>query len=120
MSRPSDPKGEDDTMANQVYAWPVAPTGAATQRATGSSDTAIAANSSRTSITLQNLGTVDLFVREDSTAPTASNAHYVLSKPTTSQGGDGGFLSIDGVTDAMKVGAAGSSYEVQIVEYVKS
>ena len=106
-------------MANQNYAWPVTPTGAATQRATGTGDTTLAANSSRTSITFQNLGLVDLFVREDTTAPTAANAHYVLSKPTALRGGDGGFLSVDGVIDAMKIGAAGSSYEVQIVEYVK-
>lgn len=106
-------------MANPLYAWPVTPTGAATQRATGTGDTALVANTSRTSITFQNLGLVDVFLREDSTAPTAANAHYVLSKPTTLRGGDGGFLSVDGVVDVMKVGAAGSSYEVQIVEYVK-
>ncbi len=105
-------------MANPLWANNVAATGAATQRVSGSADVAIAANGNRTSITFQNVGTVDVFYREDSTAPTAANSHYTLAAPTTDQGGDGGFLKVDGVVKAMKVGAA-SSYKLQIMEYEK-
>jgi hypothetical protein len=105
-------------MANPLWANNVAATGAATQRVSGTVDVAIASNSNRTSITFQNVGTVDVFYREDSTAPTAANAHYTLSAPSTDLGGDGGFLKVDGVPGAMKVGAA-STYKLQIMEYIK-
>lgn len=106
-------------MANQLYAWPVTPTGAGTQRVTGTSDVAIAETGTRTSITFQNLGTSEVYVRLDSTAPTAANAHYVIAPPSVDGGGKGGFLSVDGQITAMKVGAAGSTYKLQIVEFVK-
>ena len=48
-------------MANPLWANNVAATGAATQRVSGSADVAIAANGNRTSITFQNVGTVDVF-----------------------------------------------------------
>ena len=105
-------------MANPLWANNVAATGAATQRVSGTIDVAIASNGNRTSITFQNVGTVDVFYREDSTAPTAANAHYTLSAPSTDLGGDGGFLKVDGVPGAMKVGAA-STYKLQIMEYIK-
>jgi|TARA_R110000787_G_scaffold24823_1_gene69943 hypothetical protein len=105
-------------MANPLWANNVAATGAATQRVSGTVDVAIASNGNRTSITFQNVGTVDVFYREDSTAPTAANAHYTLSAPSTDLGGDGGFLKVDGVPGAMKVGAA-STYKLQIMEYIK-
>ena len=103
-------------MANPLWANNVAATGAATQRVSGAADVAIASNSNRTSITFQNVGTVDVFYREDSTAPTAANAQYTLSAPSTDLGGDGGFLKVDGVVKALKVGAA-STYKLQIMEY---
>jgi hypothetical protein len=106
-------------MANQLYAWPVTPTGAATQRVSGTSDVAIAESNTRTSITFQNLGTNEVYIRLDSTAPTQANAHYVLAAPSSDQGGDGGFCSVDGVITAMKVGSGGVAYKLQIVEYVK-
>ena len=106
-------------MANPLWANNVAAaSGASTQRVSGTADVAIAANGNRTSITFQNVGTVDVFYREDSTAPTAANAHYTLSAPSTDLGGDGGFLKVDGVVKALKVGAA-STYKLQIMEYVK-
>tara|TARA_Y100001951_G_scaffold79980_1_gene67907 strand:+ start:305 stop:631 length:327 start_codon:yes stop_codon:yes gene_type:complete len=107
-------------MANPLWANNVAAaSGAATARVSGTGDQAIAENGNRTSITFQNVGTVDIYYREDSTAPTAANAHYILSAPTTDQGGDGGFLKVDGVVKAMKIGAAGASYKAQIMEYVQ-
>ena len=105
-------------MANPLWANNVAATGAATQRVSGTIDVAIASNGNRTSITFQNVGTVDVYYREDSTAPTAANAHYTLSAPSTDLGGDGGFLKVDGVVNALKVGAA-STYKLQIMEYIK-
>jgi hypothetical protein len=106
-------------MANPLWANNVgALTGAATARVSGTADVAVATNGNRTSITFQNVGTVDVFYREDSTAPTAANAHYILAAPSTDLGGDGGFLKVDGVVGALKVGAA-STYKLQIMEYEK-
>ena len=66
------------------------------------------------------MGTSEFYVRLDSTAPTASNAHYIVAACSADNAGDGGFLTVDGVITAMKVGAASSTYKVQIVEYVKA
>tara|TARA_Y100001951_G_scaffold80832_1_gene68909 strand:+ start:242 stop:373 length:132 start_codon:yes stop_codon:yes gene_type:complete len=40
-----------------------------------------------------------------------------MSAPSSSLGGDGGFLKVDGYVGAMKVYAGGSSFTVQVVEY---
>jgi len=106
-------------MANPLWANNIAALGSAgTGRVSGTVDHAIAANGKRTYITFQNLGTVDIYYREDSTAPTAANAHHVISKAPTDSDGMGGFFTVQGVIGAMKLGAA-SSFKVQIMEYEK-
>jgi hypothetical protein len=40
-----------------------------------------------------------------------------MSAPSSSLGGDGGFLKVDGYVGVMKVYAGGSSFTVQVVEY---
>ena len=104
-------------MGNPLWCNNVVPTGSGTGRVSQTGEQAISANSSRTSITLQNLGTDEIYVRLDATTPTSSNAHYILSAPSSSLGGDGGFLKVDGYVGAMKIHAGGSSFTVQIVEY---
>ena len=104
-------------MANPLWCNNVVPTGAGTGRVSQTAEQAISANSSRTSITLQNLGTDEIHVRLDDTTPTASNAHYLMSAPSSSLGGDGGFLKVDGYVGAMKVYAGGRSLTVQVGEY---
>ena len=104
-------------MANPLWCNNVVPTGAGTGRVSQTAEQSISANTSRTSITMQNLGTDEIYVRLDATPPTSSNAHYILSSPSSSLGGDGGFLKVDGYTGAMKVHAGGSTFTVQIVEY---
>ena len=71
-------------MANPLWCNNVVPTGAGTGRVSQTGEQSIAANSSRTSITLQNLGTDEIYVRLDATTPTSSNAHYILSAPSIS------------------------------------
>jgi len=104
-------------MANPLWCNNVVPTGAGTSRVSQTTEQEVSSNSSRTSITFQNMGTDEIYVRLDSTTPTSTNAHYILSAPSSSLGGDGGFLKVDGYTGAIKTYAGGSSYTVQVVEY---
>ena len=104
-------------MANPLWCNNVTPTGAGTGRVSQTTEQLISSNGSRTSITLQNLGTDEIHVRLDATTPTVSNAHYLMSAPSSRLGGDGGFLKVDGYVGEMKVYAGGSSFTVQIVEY---
>ena len=104
-------------MANPLWCNNVVPTGAGTGRVSQTTEQEISANASRTSITFQNLGTVEIFVRLDATTPTSSNAHCIMAAPSSSLGGDGGFLKVDGYVGAMKVYSGGTSYTIQVVEY---
>lgn len=104
-------------MANPLWCNNVVPTGAGTGRVSQTAEQTVSANGSRTSITLQNLGTDEIYVRLDATTPTSSNAHYIMSAPSASLGGDGGFLKVDGYVGAMKVYAGGTTFTVQVVEY---
>ena len=104
-------------MANPLWCNNVVPTGAGTGRVSQTAEQTVSANGSRTSITFQNLGTDEIYVRLDATTPTSSNAHYIMSAPSASLGGDGGFLKVDGYVGAMKVYAGGTTFPVQVVEY---
>ncbi|HBX59517.1 MAG TPA: hypothetical protein DEG65_04775 [Methylophaga sp.] len=104
-------------MGNPLWCNNVVPTGAGTGRVSQTGEQAVSSNLSRTSITFQNLGTDEIYVRLDATTPTSSNAHYILAAPASSLGGDGGFLKVDGYTGSMKVHAGGSTFTVQVVEY---
>jgi hypothetical protein len=104
-------------MANPLWCNNVVPTGAGTGRVSQTAEQTVSANGSRTSITFQNLGTDEIYVRLDATTPTSSNAHYIMSAPSASLGGDGGFLKVDGYVGAMKVYAGGTTFTVQVVEY---
>ena len=104
-------------MANPLWCNNVVPTGAGTGRVSQTAEQTVSANGSRTSITFQNLGTDEIYVRLDATTPTSSNAHYIMSAPSASLGGDGGFLNVDGYVGAMKVYAGGTTFTVQVVEY---
>ena len=79
-------------MANPLWCNNVTPTGAGTGRVSQTTEQLDKfANASRTSITLQNLGTDEIYVRLDATTPTSSNAHYIMSAPSSSLGEMGDF-----------------------------
>jgi len=104
-------------MANPLWCNNVVPTGAGTGRVSQTTEEAIASNGSRTSITFQNLGISEIFVRLDSTTPTSTNAHYIMPASSGSLVGDGGFLKVDGYVGTFKVYSGGTSFTVQVVEY---
>lgn len=99
-------------MAGQIWQYPLK-RGSNSGRKTA---TSIPANNTRVSLTIQNHGSKSLLVRTDGTAPTASDFDAALAPASSETQGNGGSVSIEGLTGTISVAAVSGTPKYSVLE----